>query len=64
MTYCFNPKLSDLLVVSSVRYRPCDVNSERILFENADLPGIVESFTHEELSDLLKSPDVGGLGNF
>ena len=58
MTYHFNPKPCDLLVVSSARYRPRDVTTECILFENADQPGIVESFTHEELSDLLRSPDV------
>jgi len=58
MTYHFNPKPSDLLVVSSVRYRACDISTECILFENADQPGIIESFTHEQLSELLRSPDV------
>ncbi|SEC39410.1 Mu transposase C-terminal domain-containing protein [Rhodobacter sp. 24-YEA-8] len=49
---------SDLLSLSGIPYRPVDVQHDFIILEQADRPGITQSFTHEEVAALLGAPDT------
>ncbi len=56
MTMRLRLSRSDLLQLGDVSYRPVEIQTEGIMLERADQPGITQSLTHDEVFALLKSP--------